>query len=428
MNIKNNETINLSDLNRYFLDYDVYLPLIQRNYKWPSVTPDNAAEIHSAQRFAKDLWQAFLRTNDINTSYTIGMITLYIEDLTNEIVRFQIVDGQQRMITLKLLLKALAPEDEYFPLTFERDEELPLEQSRNYFLSHHLEAQHPLPFENTDMQRFGENYRAIVCYLMQQPEFTQKKQAFQQFILHRVLILFHCTDIEPFDEFLNINKNKTRFSISDHMKAQLMIDYPKPEERIQILDVFSSLAKHLFNDELWEGVKLGYVAQDKGQQNIQLHYPDENRLKVLFVDRHQGNSKANYHKKKDLHYLFKYDTFLTQLSLDTVTYKKNQLNGYICFYYLNDAKIRYFKLLNSSENVFFFEEILMEQMQEMNSFKKNCFIESQLSGQTHFKDIVKSVKNLENSTTWIAMEDYLWGDFTNYYQTYIQEKYAKDED
>ena len=69
-----------------------YIPLLQRNYKWSR---------ECAVELAEDLWDAF-RTN--KSSYQLNMITIYSDEKNNSL---QILDGQQRMITLKLLLAIL---------------------------------------------------------------------------------------------------------------------------------------------------------------------------------------------------------------------------------------------------------------------------------------------------------------------------------
>ena len=54
-----------------FNKYNVYIPLIQRNYKWNSET---------AAKLASDLWNAYKNNQ---STYTIGMITFYYEETYN---------------------------------------------------------------------------------------------------------------------------------------------------------------------------------------------------------------------------------------------------------------------------------------------------------------------------------------------------------
>lgn len=419
--------INLGTLERYFETHQVYLPIIQRNYKWPATTPKKNPEIHSAENFAHDLWHAFLQSKNLEDRYTVGMITLYSEETEQAPNRIQIVDGQQRIITLKLLLKFLDKNRTYFNLEFERDEGLSSKQTRKHFIENYLSVTQPLPFENTDMFRFIENYRAITEFFTQQEDFEGKKESFKQYLFQQVYILFHVTDVEPIDEFLNINKNKTRFSISDHIKAQLILDNPH-EQRTQILNLFASLSKNLFNDTLWTGISLGYTPKNplENSRDIQLCYPDENRLKILFVDRYKGNSKLGYQKDTEFQQLMLYDGFLKSLNKDVLSNNMNQLYGFECYYHVGEKKKRYFKLLNEANpQSKYFEEILLNEIHTNKAFVKSCFIQSQLTGQTQFDEI----KNLHielDKPSWLSMTENLWDKFVKHYESYIDEKYTKN--
>lgn len=426
MKIKNNELVTLFELHNYFSASCVYLPLIQRNYKWPDVSPNDKPEVHSAQQFIESLWDAFKTNRTIDSHYTIGMLTLYPEkedesDVKSLKTNVQIVDGQQRIITLKLIFKVLAPNKNYFPISFERDTKLPFEYSRQYYLENLLDNPNADIKKNTDMVRFSKNYGAIKNYLQDQPDFNNNKEIFLEYLLTHVKILFHCTEVEPFDEFLNINKNKTRFTISDHIKAQLMFD--SESDRESILELFASLSKSLFIDDLYEGISLGYISDYQINRNSQLVYPDENRLKVLFVDRYKGNSRKDYQKEHELQHLEHYNTFLLQLTEDAQSHQKNQLKGYMCFYYLNNKNMRYFKLLDCHQE-YSFEEILLQQIETMSNVKRQCFIESQLSGQIAFAELIKNIKN-KQSSFWVAMDDTLWENFKVDYKTYIDNKYSE---
>lgn len=429
MTLKNNELVTLSEWHNYFSTACVYLPLIQRNYKWPDVSPEDKPEIHSAQQFIESLWDAFIafmKSRQIDNYYTIGMLTLYLEkegalEVKSLKTNVQLVDGQQRIITLKLIFKILSPNANYLPISFERDIKLPFKHSRQYYLENLLDDPNTDIIQNTDMVRFSKNYSAIKKYLYEQPEFDVNKEIFLEYLLTHVKILFHCTEVEPFDEFLNINKNKTRFTISDHIKAQLMFD--SESDRESILELFTSLSKSLFIDDLYEGISLGYISDYQINRNSQLVYPDENRLKVLFVDRYKGNSRKDYQKDQELQHLEHYNTFLLQLTEDAQSHQKNQLKGYMCFYYLNNKNMRYFKLLDCHQE-YSFEEILLQQIETMSNVKRQCFIESQLSGQIAFAELIKNIKN-KQSSFWVAMDDTLWENFKVDYKTYIDNKYSE---
>ena len=86
--MENNKMISFGNLvEKCFNEYDVYIPLLQRNYKW---------EKETAKKLAEDLYRAY---KENKTKYTAGMITLYEE----EDKKMQRIDVQQRMITLFII-------------------------------------------------------------------------------------------------------------------------------------------------------------------------------------------------------------------------------------------------------------------------------------------------------------------------------------
>lgn len=431
MELENNKMINIETLNSYFEYNQIYVPIIQRNYKWPAKTPEKEPEINSAEKLAKDLWISFLDSENVDNQYTVGMITLYPEQSKKLVNRIQLIDGQQRVITLKLLLKVLNMDNSDFKLDFERDEGLNQQNTRKNFLDKHLgkEGNSVIP-SYTDILRFTENYNAIHDYLNGQDEFRQKKDSFKNYIFKNVFILFHLiTEVEPLDEFLNINKNKTRFTISDYIKAQLLIDTTDGDERTEILKLFESLAKHLFGDKIWEVVSLGYTPKnDDVERNIQLCYPDENRLKVLFSDRYSGNSKLGYQKDNEKKRLENYKRILDSLCLDIDKHNYNQANGFQCYYNVSASKKKYFQLFNKDAELSKrFEEVLFSKINKDSIFVKNCFIQSQLSGDTEFGDI-EDLKKEEYQEEWLFTGENMWDDFVEYYGKYVDDKYQKGDE
>lgn len=141
---------------------------------------------------------------------------------------------------------------------------------------------------------------------------------FFNFIINNVYVLLHVTGNEPFDEFVNLNKNKTRFVISDRIKAHLIIDSEKHEKEA-ILHLFQDLSKLLFNKlDVWELVQQGYIegnipeSDQKRYKNK--HYPDENRLKLLCCERYgsdefDSNSILEYDYNVELTHLKQYKKY-----------------------------------------------------------------------------------------------------------------------
>ena len=141
----NGKTITLGELIRGIKDTivfnsKVYVPMYQRNYKWNQST---------AVQLVEDLIDAY---TDSKTK-SISLFTLYIDDKNN----IQVVDGQQRMITLLLLFTALGKAGDFIKLEFERDFSLS-SGKRSDFIS-------GLPTVKevalTDKRRFKYNYSGI---------------------------------------------------------------------------------------------------------------------------------------------------------------------------------------------------------------------------------------------------------------------------
>ena len=101
------ELISLNELIDKSNSKKLIIPLLQRNYKWST---ENASQLLADIRKAKCKKQ---------NEYTIGMATFY-NCGTDDI---QVIDGQQRIITLCLLAKALGKITEFLKISFERDED-----------------------------------------------------------------------------------------------------------------------------------------------------------------------------------------------------------------------------------------------------------------------------------------------------------------
>ncbi len=445
-----------------------YIPLLQRNYKW---------SMECASELAEDLWNAYKK--DSNKSYQLNMITIYNNKKENSL---QILDGQQRLITLKLLLAYLEPESINLNYAFERDFRIDERHGRRYFIDHYLKNSNILINESlaksVDIKRLYDNYismiipvsfRSVVsfyreclekekkqidkkhtvydffvggsdkpwingiilnllankindsskesltfsqeeigdndgksgiyswCLHFQEPflkssdddnisddeilisDYSYKfqklwsekiikyikekgvynvlleddKKGFVTYIKNNIKMLYHETESQPINEFLNINENKTRFVISDYIRANMISDNPVDGEllseedknknqknRIDILNVFSSLSKYLYSkkyNEIWELVKTRY---DDFEKN-----PDINRLKVIFCDKYIGTSTEWYEyssEMKRLQYLQEMLISLaTEIGINDENKSEEVWNTYNAVYMLLECKKKY---------------------------------------------------------------------------------------
>lgn len=409
-NMQNNKMINLGELiNSCFNKNDIYIPLIQRNYKWDKKT---------AAKLASDLFRSF---KDRKDEYTIGMITLYREESN----KLQLIDGQQRIITLTLLLQYLKPRTQYYKFAFERDEGIEDDKiKRSIYLWNIGNIKIDTKDIYTDLERFQENFDAIQEQLSQIGYEENHLDEFIEFILKKVYILIHITDVEPVDEFLNINKNKTRFVISDYIKANLIIDTEKLENaysRKEILDLFKELSNYFYaHNDIWELVVQGYDISS-----------DENRLKVLFCDRYDGNSKLGYEAIPEHKRLKYYKKILKLMSDDIKNNNWNSYNGFHCIYTLK--KTKFFEVFGKkyNEKILYkpLEKVLVDKIKKSSPYEKNCFIQSQLFCNKMNEDELKLIILSDIKSEFADKENWFYTakdechEFESYYEEYINEKY-----
>lgn len=446
--MENNNMISFGELiNECFIKYEVYIPLIQRNYKWDKET---------ATRLVSDLWNSYKQEAPI---YTAGMITLYKEDEN----RMQLIDGQQRVITLFILLKILEPDKTDFNFKFERDEGVKEEKKRFYFLGN-INKIYETEDLYTDLTRFRENYIAMKSEMEVEDRIVDY-QSFKEYILKSLFFLLHISEVEPFDEFINLNKNKTRFVISDRIKANLIIDSSDDKGRNAILQLFKELSEILYyqsdsGNSVWELVSQGYIEESIPKDNSKRFknklYLDENRLKLLCCERYgateyDGFSISGYDKKTEYDILEKHKEILCVLGKDIKDKNYCLYNGFSITHIGLSEK--FFSILNKykGKNFNYAEEylkriLLQKCNNDNNAFYLSCFIESQLkNGIIKAKDIISEYKIVEgeiNITSkkdknqedlsdrkhnWINSGVSEFKDYLKIYYRYIRDKYRLQE-
>lgn len=447
--MKSNQMVSFDNIiSTCFKAKDVYIPLIQRNYKWDSGT---------AAKLATDLWRAFLNKQK---TYTVGMITLYGESDG----RMQLIDGQQRVITLYMLLKYLKPDEEYFSFRFERDEGITEnEYTRQNYLKKIHSTELSEKYMYTDLIRFKNNYNEMVKelttwkennedlsynYIAYTPKYADN---FINYIRENVYFLLHISDTEPFDEFINLNKNKTRFVISDRIKANLIIDSEEKKKRDEVITLFKDLSEMLFLErDIWELVKQGYNEEnmpDGGKREKCKHYPDENRLKLLCCERYGSDnydvsSTLGYQYEDELELLKHYCEILTILLSDIDIDNWNSYNAFNCLYKLdkivNDDQgekntLRFFRMLKNNGFRYLEDYLLKECIEMEEPFSQACFIESQLEyGKIKLNDIdtMKKIRkefNEEEQENWLYNGTSEFETFCQIYSDYIKNKYMIKE-
>lgn len=401
----------------YFCKYKVYIPLIQRNYKWDK---------GQAKKLATDIWNAYQKKQEM---YTVGMITFCEFDRDKEEKMLQLIDGQQRIITLYMLLKLICQGPLEWSFDFERDERVPENRKRKTYLSKINECASWVDKEiSTDARRFRNNYMEMKTGLGNEME---KMQDFKEYIENHVYFLIHVSEIEPLDEFMNLNKNKTRFVVSDKIKASMVME-AEAEQRNQVLELFEKLSKCLYsNSEVWDLLSKGYLQNEVPETNEERKerdlYPDENRLKILCCDRYGANETAKYEWKSEFETLSKYRKILADLENDI---KGDNWNSYNAFNYLHHINNRrFFEILNLHSEEKVLERAIFKEFKNENVLQKVGFAEV----------LLQEGRIDENKLESIVKEDFFKDDFGNngeglfdhfeeILETYINEKYKEEDE
>ena len=146
--------------------------------------------------------------------------------------------------------------------------------------------------ETIDTLRIKNNFRAIVSaktvvevdgrhyleddYNYSFPTDEEDRKAFLTFLLNKIVFLWSPILDSPIKEFLNINKNKTRFSVSDFMRSYFVIsDEVSTKEVTYLLEEISGL---LYSSET--GLSKIITSYTKGKKVI----GEESRLNILYAD------------------------------------------------------------------------------------------------------------------------------------------------
>lgn len=265
------------------------IPMYQRNYKW---------NMDVAEKLVKDIVTCYKK----NVTKSVGLITLYKND--NNI--FDVIDGQQRFITLSILLNILECDDN-INLSFERDDKN--NSKRFNAVKNNVNCNEKC----TDVNRINRNRNKMQHVLG--TEFD--KEELKNYILDKVIML--CSEVNslPVEEFMNLNAYKTAFSICDHIRANLIVLNSFHRDELEKENNISILAKCLGNHSYKTAVSILYndiqsKLYDVGYKNgtykniyILLKNPEkvildpkkESHINILFGGMLEKNS-SNYECKE----------------------------------------------------------------------------------------------------------------------------------
>ena len=373
------EIVSLADLVNDLKDKEVVIPLLQRNYKWAVDWEDKEDNGVSAEKLVSDIWNAIGNREE---TYAIGMLTFYEKD---NIV--QIIDGQQRLITLSLLVKALGKYNEFIHITFERDGE---NKERESFLKFEK-----VSFESLDVIHMDKAYDKFMEGVRNNNRWPgikdwkeDEKNKIYDWILNHVKVICRYTENEPLQEFLNLNEKKTAFSATDYDRAyQLKYQTGRGEEITpeMIIHKHNEIEKYLYtNENIYNLIKVGY------SEKI------DNRMDYIFygIKEDIGNMQDYYESidksenrgeeyKKHYEYLVCIRNILKDL-YDEINSKLN-VNVYnaVRMLYFLDEQFKFFNLIKfKNMDGKKFEDRIWEKFAN----NKNAFMQSQLFDETITED------------------------------------------
>lgn len=171
------------------------IPMYQRAYKW---------EEKQCKKLLLDLINAYKN----KSKKSLGLITLhYNQDNT-----FDVIDGQQRFLTLSIISSLLGSYELTDKIIFERDED----DERKNVLKELSDSNKSTGF--TDGDRIVRNAKSIFEDISR----VKNKKEFWEYIKQNCLLLCGTVSNNAIEEFMNLNAYKTPFSICDHVRSNLI--------------------------------------------------------------------------------------------------------------------------------------------------------------------------------------------------------------
>lgn len=358
-------------------DKKVIIPLLQRNYKW---SVDGCTGKASAKIFFQDIKNAKEKSEkegNINKDYSIGMVTFYIKN--DEV---QIIDGQQRFITLSLLMKAL--DKEFLHITFERDKD---NKERERYLNE-WNIGNIKSTNSVDVRHMNATYNMFLGLLKGNDE--EKNELFDWAFKH-VKVICRYTENEPLQEFLNLNEKKTPFSSTDYDRAY-QLKYQAENQKINpsmIIKEHNAIQKYLYsNNIIFNLVKKRY---DKTANRMDLIFTKiKSNMEKLseYYEKIDASEDRNEKYRKCYIYLEYCHRTLRSISQELEERDDSSLNvniyNSVTMLYKIDSNFHFFDLLdmNDMESKTFEQKVqekfnLLAKTFDKNP-QKNTFMQSQL--------------------------------------------------
>lgn len=403
------ELLTLEQLIEQLKKKQVIIPLLQRNYKWGIGSEETKSKEATLGKLLDDISEAKRSKKD---EYTIGMTTFYEEE------NIQIIDGQQRMISLSLIAKALGKYSEFAKITFERDEN----KEREDFLVNEQDN-----YEGTSADVL--HMKTAFQYLKNNHHFKElteeEKNEFYQWMMKHVKIISRYTENEPLQEFLCLNEKKTPFSSTDYDRAY-QLKYQSGKLNISpamIIKEHNEIQKLLYTDEnLFELIKIKYKElpnrMDLLFEKMISSMGDEVKIKVEMLSSYYDNIDKSETRESDYENAYQYlklcHKVLRSICQEIEERENSKLNvnvhNAVMMLYEVDPKFKFFDLIDVNNEEMSFEKKIKERFSLLGKTygrmpqNKNAFMQSQLDCELSKHG---SKRGDINSSAYREMEQYV---------------------
>ena len=204
---------------RNILHYHFWIPSFQRGYRWQK---------NQIENLLNDLAES--KKEQSNIPYCLQPLVVKKDE-----DRFAVIDGQQRLTTIYLVLKALAVK-ELFSIAYEDRPE-----SAEYFDK--LEKDDCCP----DFYYIYQAYRVIKDWFEKHK--NSDKLLTQNDILDKAQFIWYQTEEDPYDVFCRLNSGKIALSNAELTKALILTASDVPV--VEIASEWDFMEQTLQNDNFW---------------------------------------------------------------------------------------------------------------------------------------------------------------------------------
>lgn len=400
----------------------VIIPLLQRNYKWGIRSDSSENKEATVGKLFYDILEAKKSEKD---EYTIGMTTFYEKEN-----RIQIIDGQQRMISLSLIAKALQKYSEFAQITFERDEN---EERKKFLVNEH---------DNYEGRSADVLHMKTAFQYLQDNCFKEwskeEKNEFYQWMIKHVKIISRYTENEPLQEFLCLNEKKTPFSSTDYDRAY-QLKYQSGKQNISpamIIKEHNEIQKFLYTDDnIFKLIKIGYKElpnrMDLLFEKMIRSMGDKVKAKEDKLSSYYDDIDKRENRESDYEKAYKYlklcHKVLRSIRQELEERENSKLNvnvhNAVMMLHEVDPDFKFFDLIDVNDEEKSFEKKIKERFNLLGetygrmSQNKNAFMQSQLDC-----DLIKSrTKSGDiNSSSYREMEQYVSSAISNIFDEKIK--------